>query len=475
MKITFRYCKTFFYICLMSCICITNSHAGVLGKSGGLPPLLDKLGIASNVNKPEIWEDQLGGMVTGGSIHTRTPSSELQLLSMTPPSFNMSCGANIDLHMGGFGYINGKQLENMLKNIGINAASYLMMLSLKSLSPQVSDLLENLEAVSRFMNNQNINECNMGMSIAAAVLPKTQATQEFVCKEKKMSTASKDNIASGVSNFFTARYDCQDDATIQNANQKVRDDGLLGSEYNIVWDALTKEGHNIDKSDREFLMSLSGTLISTMKDGTPKLEHKASLIKESKLLNAIIFGNGEHHFNMYSCNDADRCLEPQIITKPYAKEQTMLYQVKELLSSMSEKIIQETAGTQNLTLSEKEKHLVSTSSIPILKVISINAGLKGHNVSITVDEYAESVTLDYVINYLDSLLDFVYKALSNLEHRESEGGKIKEYKEEIRFIKTSLFNERVKAFERLNTLLSVKEKARQIERMVLGTFGDQRQ
>ena len=441
--------------------------------AGGLPSLLDKLNIASNVNKPEIWEDQLGGMVTGGSIHTRTPSSNLQLFSATPPSLNMSCG-NIDLHMGGFGYINTGNLENMFKNIGINAASYLVILSMKSLSPQVSDLLENLEAMARFMNNQNINECNMGMSIAAAIAPKTQATQEFVCKEKKMSTASPDNIASGISNFFTARYDCQDPPTVEDSNKKVREDGLLGSEYNLVWDSLTKEGDNIAKEDKEFLMSLSGTLISQMEGGSPKLEHKTSLVKEKKLLNSIIFGNAEETFQMYECIDADKCLNPKITTQPYPKEKSMLYQVRQLLDSISEKMIQENAGSENLTLTAQEKHLASTTSIPILKIISINAGLKGHNVRITVDEYAESVTLDFVINYLDSLLDFVYRALSNIEHRESEGGKVKEFKEEIRFVKRALFNERVKAFERLNTLLSVKEKARQVERMVLHKFGDQR-
>lgn len=465
--------KQFRILLVIASLFITTSPYTAFGKSG-LPSLLDKMGVASNVNRPEIWEDQLGGMVTGGSIHTRTPSSELQLLSMAPPSLSMSCGGNIDLHMGGFGYINGKNLENMLKNIGINASSYLMLLSLKSASPQIADLLENLEAMARFMNNQNLNECNMGLSIAAGILPKTQATQELVCKEKKMSGSSRDNLASGVSNFFTARYDCQDPATIYDANQKTREDGLLGNEYNLVWDALTKEGYNIEKADKEFLMSLSGTLISTIQGSSPKLDHKASLVKESKLLTSIVFGDGEEQFRMYSCNDEDKCLSPKVIIKPYAKERSMLYQVRELLSSISEKMVQEASGTRDLELTAKEKHLVSTTSIPILNIISINAGLKGHNVSITVDEYAESVTLDYVIQYLDNLLDFVYRALSNLEHRESEGGQIKEYREEIRFIKTALFNERVKAFERLNTLLSVKEKTRLTERMVKQMFVDQR-
>ena len=62
----------------------------------------------------------------------------------------------------------------------------------------------------------------------------------------------------------------------------------------------------------------------------------------------------------------------------------------------------------------------------------------------------------------------------NLEHAQVEGDTIKDFKQEIRTIKKMLFNERVKAFDRLNTLLSVKERTSQIEKMVMLSFAGYR-
>ena len=95
----------------------------------------------SNYNRPEIWQDQLGNFATGGSLYARTPSTELQLLSFDMPSFDAGCGG-ININFGGFGYISGKQIQMLIKQIGTNALSYTVMLTIKSISPQIADLLD---------------------------------------------------------------------------------------------------------------------------------------------------------------------------------------------------------------------------------------------------------------------------------------------------------------------------------------------
>lgn len=93
----------------------------------------------SNYNRPEIWEDQLGNFATGGSLYARTPSTELQLLSFDMPSFDAGCGG-ININFGGFGYISGDQIQSLIKQIGTNALSYTVMLTIKSISPQIADV-----------------------------------------------------------------------------------------------------------------------------------------------------------------------------------------------------------------------------------------------------------------------------------------------------------------------------------------------
>lgn len=448
--------------------------------------LLDKIFPYSNVNRPEIWQDQLGGFATGGSIHARVPATNLKLLHLDLPDLKGGCGG-IDLFSGGFGYINLPNLENLIKNIGTTAVSYSVMLTIKSLSPQISDLLENLEATARFINSQNINSCQMGASIAAGLFPKTQASQELACNARKMSNPN--SVGSELGSYFTARYNCQNPVERDKTNDV--DSSLLGPEYNLVWKALSKMAVEIDSTgqkkettetvaNKEFLMSLSGTLVAK----TNSFEHKGSLIKNAQILDTIVLGSSTGQINLYKCDEAVKCLNPTVDAVAFTADQSVVSKVKALLNSIAEKIITESAAatgnampttstggsTKSTTLSTEEQYLATTTSIPIIKLITLNAGLKGHGINLTIEDYAEAVAFDYVVNYLDSLLEFVYVAVANLEHAQIDEGKIKAFKEEIRHLKQMLYFERVKAFERLNTLLSVKMRAQAIEKTVLSHF-----
>ena len=439
----------------------------LLTKTAYSSNILDKLGILGNANRPEVWQDQMGGYVSGGSIHARVPSSNLQILTLELPSLSMGC-SGIDLFGGGFGYINSKQLEGLLKSIGTKAINYAIMLTIKTISPQISDLLENLEAIARFINSQNINDCKMGASLAAGIFPKTQASQQLACQARQMNGGGKDKP-----DFFTARYECSDEKNMMETNNK-SEDGVLPAEYNLVWEALKKQSSGIEIAEKEFLMSLSGTIISRKGGGaSPFFENKNTLIKEAKILDALIFGTSAGSFDVYKCDEEDKCLNPRITKKTFKPEQSMLVKVKGLMDSIANKIIQENQG-QNQTLTASEIELATRTSVPIIKLISLNASLKGHGVTLTVEDYAEAVAFDYVVNYLESLIDFVYRALGQLEHTQLEGGTILKFKEEVRYVQKMLESDRVKSYERLNTLISVKKRTQQIETMVLNNFAEYR-
>jgi conjugative transfer pilus assembly protein TraH len=390
------------------------------------------------------------------------------------PSIDAGCGG-INVNFGGFGYISGDQIQKIIKNIGSSALSYGVMLTIKSISPQISDLLENLEAMARFMNSQNINSCQMGASIAAGLFPKNEQSHRLACQARKMGGGSG-GVGDKLSSYFTAREDCNDGekATATNNEDKDKDKPLLPAEYNLVWYALKKEGSNLSRGDREFLMSLSGTVIAEKgKGGNISYKHKSSLMKGSGMINAIVFGGDLQSFKVYACDKEEDCLHPREISHSWSNKDSMYAKVIEVMQSLEDKILKENEG-DNQSLDAKEKDLLSRSSMPILNLISLNAGLKGHGVKDTISEYAEVVAFDYTIGYLDDLTDFVYKALSNLEHSQIEGDTIKDFKEEIRSIRKSLFYERSNAMARLHTITSVKEITRQKEQQVFAMFADYR-
>jgi conjugative transfer pilus assembly protein TraH len=441
--------------------------------------LLGKLGMSSNYNRPEIWQDQLGNYATGGSLYARTPSSELQLLSFDMPSIDAGCGG-ININFGGFGYISGKQIETLIKQIGTNALSYAVMLTIKSISPQIADLLENLEAMARFMNSQNINSCQLGASIASGLFAKTEAGQRLGCQARKMGGGSG-GIGDALSNAFAAREGCNDgkEASSTNSADNNKDKPMLPEEYNLVWYALSKESSNLPVSDKEFLMSISGTVLSVKgKDGNISFIHKPSLIRgNDKLIDKIIFGSageaGTSGFKLYTCDKADLCLHLTKGHQPWDSTDSMMHKVADIIRSMEEKIKAEGKG-ENVSLDAREKDMLTKTTLPIFKLISLHVALKGHGARYSVEDYAETLAFDYTIGYLDELVNFVYEAISNLEHAQMEGEVIKKFKEELRAVRLDLFNERSKAMNRLHTILSVKQTTRQVEDQVNLLFADYR-
>ena len=128
----------------------------------------------------------------------------------------------------------------------------------------------------------------------------------------------------------------------------------------------------------------------------------------------------------------------------------------------------------NVSLDEKEKDMVSKTTLPILKLITLHVALKGDGAKYSVEDYAEAMAFDYTMGYLDNLLNFVYDAVSNLEHAQLEGEVIHKFKEELRAVRLDLFHERSKTMSRLHTILAVKQSTKQIENQVNLLFADYR-
>ena len=222
-------------------------------------------------------------------------------------------------------------------------------------------------------------------------------------------------------------------------------------------------------------MSLSGTLISKPNEddkGGITLIHKNSLIKDSKLIEGKLYGNNGTAMKLYKCLDGDKCIKLDNKTESITEKDSYLYLIREIIVSIAEKLMSETAGGSAQALSSDEEHVVQTSSVPIISIISLETALKGNGIGLATEEYSELVAFDYLISYLDSMLDEVYKALATLEYSQMDSEHIKSFKEEIRYIKGYLISERQGAFERMNTLLSVKQRLVQIQQMVKTTFAE---
>ena len=152
----------------------------------------------------------------------------------------------------------------------------------------------------------------------------------------------------------------------------------------------------------------------------------------------------------------------------------MIRRVRELLKSLAKKFLEEKAG-QAQRIDPAEKHLVTNSSVPILKLLGLNAGLKGRAVVASVEDFTEAVAYDYVTSYFNGLLEKTRRALIDMQNNAVNAEEIiDKFQKELQKGKQNLFKERAAAFERLATLLSVKQRTKSLEKMVKSAYANYR-
>jgi conjugative transfer pilus assembly protein TraH len=104
----------------------------------------DSLGY-TNITDPGAYQGQSAGYYSGGSLYTRAPSKNYQLVSVNLPSVRSGCGG-IDLWGGSFSYVDESQLIAMLRNIGQNAIGFAFNLALSTISPKTEELVNKMQS-----------------------------------------------------------------------------------------------------------------------------------------------------------------------------------------------------------------------------------------------------------------------------------------------------------------------------------------
>lgn len=129
-------------------LCIPNLQANI---GSDLMGFFKSAGMSSNLTTSGSYSDQSGGYYTGGSLVTRNQARNIQPATIQMPGFRAGCGG-IDLWAGGFSHISSEAMVEMLRNIGSSAASYAFMLAIQTVSPQIYNIMNELNNLSTQVN-----------------------------------------------------------------------------------------------------------------------------------------------------------------------------------------------------------------------------------------------------------------------------------------------------------------------------------
>ncbi|WP_165379544.1 conjugal transfer protein TraH [Rickettsiales endosymbiont of Peranema trichophorum] len=422
---------------------------------------------STNITSGGAYKGQSGGYYTGGSLYARVPTRHYQFANFQVPSVKAGCGG-IDMFMGSFSFINTDQLINAMRGVMSNAAGYSFSLALQTFVPQVYNTMQKLNDIAREMNNLNMNSCETATQIVGGVWPRSDMASKQLCQSMGTSNGK-------FKDWAMARQGCgtggKRDET--NARKVEKYQHQLGDDFNIAWEAIKNQGiFSHDKSLAEFFITISGTITSKKKgngvDGSVVVSHYHSLVNSEALFDTLLFGGpkGGGAAEVYSCNEKDKCLE--IVRKSLGRiseKKALVPQVEETLRSIATKM-----KDHNGKLTDREKSLIELTQIPILKIVSVQNAFTAGNGVINIYEYAEPIAYDYLLGYLERILDFVSVNISQLEKVQIDGTHIDNFKKDITNVRKMITDKRFGAYQRMIAALTVVEKTNLVEKKMQHMF-----
>jgi len=159
---------------------------------------------SKSVSGPSYFEGSKRGYFSAGSFSARWPSTNDNLMTITPPSLNVGCGG-IDAFLGGFSFMNLNYLVQKLQNILSAAPAAAFDIALKTLSPQVSETIKTLEAITDRLNGIQLNDCKASKGLVATIAsPLAGGGGIYGERLKSEVTAAQADfmLSSGVTNLF---------------------------------------------------------------------------------------------------------------------------------------------------------------------------------------------------------------------------------------------------------------------------------
>lgn len=448
------------FLSVFSLLGALNSHASI---GNDMSNFFNKFGAATNHTKGSAYNDQSGGYYSGGSFFMRSPSRNVNPISITPPGFRMGCGG-IDIWSGGLGFISDEQLKGALKNIIGGMSSYAFMLAVETYAPQVHGIMQQLNKLAADFNNMSINSCEAAAGMVGSLWPKSDLGSQSACR----MLAPHDGISS---DWAKARHKCGSDPKT-NESRALKEQFI--DDFNLSWTVLKKmsfdlrtDGTNFNPlgqigslsgSDheklKEIFMTFSGTIIK--KDGKKRILPAHG--DRANFLQALMSG-GE--ITYYSCgSDKDKCLNPTQTTTKLDVKSALHGKITDILEGMSDKIQRDEGDEKS---NPAEKSLINATSLPLYKFINVTTAYQKGKAPIKLAEYGEIIAFDVVVTYVNDVLMLLREIVTNVRDVQFSDEDIGPFLKGLRETQQSLMGLRHDVIKKMNQMLGFIQQTQMIE------------
>jgi conjugative transfer pilus assembly protein TraH len=449
--------KTLVMICMMT---LSNLASASIDRD--LTQFFNKLGGSANVSNPGAYKDQTAGYYTGGNIFARNQVHTSQLATIQLPDYRAGCGG-IDMFMGAFSHISSEKLIEALKAIGSNMGSYALLLAIETMSPQVKNIITELNDLVQKINQSNINSCEIAATTLGAVWPKSDAAQGHLCK-----MIGSEGRYGGFSDYAAARQGCgvegKRDGILRAGSTDPRFKSMLGTEFNLAWKAIQENAFlRSDPKLAEFFMSISGTIISRRDErGNYTLHTKTSLADKEALLSALLYG-GE--VSIYRCRDGDMCLDVRESLIRIDKGLSLVEMVRQVLLSIQKKIYDDTP------LSASEIAFLNSTRLPFYKILNVATAFRRGGSPIDILDYAELGAIDILFQYLSEILDVIHESISHMRLSQVDDAQINRFQKSLSEARSRVVQRRMSSFKQIEQVINIVAKTELLEKSLMVKVG----
>lgn len=448
--------KTICYLLILACSYLFFLPSTYANINNDLDSYFNGLGYSSNTTSPHAYHGQQAGYYTGGSVSMRTQVRDVQIMQLNLPSYRSGCGG-IDVYAGSFSLIDANEMKQVLQNTLNSGGVYAFTLALETASPMIENVMNKWNDFRNKINQASLNSCETAEALVGGMWPRVRGAQQRVCEDVGSST-------NYFSDWAQARQGCGAGGDFDKAINSGKKDGrfkdLIIDNGNVVWKAIQRRPFLQNDSElAELFMSLSGTVI-LYKDGN-SMQHVSypALVDNNNLVKALLNGDKA---TIYRCDstDTDGCLHPKadkVIT--ISSDKAFKSRVAKLLRSMAQKVV------KDAPLSNEEIGLLQATSIPVYKMLSVQAAyMKDGNLPDT-EQYADVIAADILYQYLHESLSIIKSSVAALPFPDAI---VAEIEPNIEKEMAMLTNQRKTAYSQLAVTVQLIEQTQAIERMLAG-------
>lgn len=432
-----------------------------------LKQFFNKVGMSSNINSPGSYQDQAAGYYTGGSLVARNAVRNAQFATVQMPGFRAGCGG-IDAWTGGFSHISAQELVNMMRNIGSSAASYAFLLSVQTVSPQIYNIMNELNAIATKINHLSVNSCEAAATMLGGLWPKSDQSSKHLCQAMGVNLG-------GLSDWAAARQECgakgQRDNVISSGGSDPRYKDILVGEFNLSWNALQKnEFLRSDQALSELFMTLVGSIISTKKletwidkDGKTILSnyYEPRILPghsdKEDVLEGLLNGGS---ISIYGCDSADKCLNPVLITADIPATHALRLKVHKTLNTLVDKIYEDTAIT------DEEKDFLNSTRLPVYKMLNVITAYRKGTAPVDANQYGDLIALDILYKYVVDIIDLVHDSVTQLKSVQVDDTNVELFLKQLRIARERVTVRRSSAFQQMDNILSFIQSTQLIEKQL---------